>query len=149
MQKAVSLRTLFTVVTALCLGACTRSPLPPPAQASPTQPPPTQAAAPTNKDPRAARELIARGAVVIDVRTAEEYASGHLSRATNIPVQELPGRVTEIERLVGGDRTRPIVVYCAFGSRAAKAKTQLEAAGYSHVVNGGGFDDLRSEDRRD
>lgn len=141
------MRTLLAVVTALCLGACTRSELPPPARASPTQPPPTQGAAPTNKDPRAARELIARGAVVIDVRTAEEYASGHLSRAINIPVQDLPDRIAEIETLVAGDRTRPIVVYCAAGARAAKAKAQLDAVGFSSVVNGGGLDDLRAGDR--
>ncbi len=85
---------------------------------------------------------------MIDVRTAEEYASGHLSRAINIPVQELPGRIAEIETLVAGDRTRPIVVYCAAGARAAKAKAQLDGAGYSNVVNGGGLDDLRAGDRR-
>ncbi len=137
------MKTLLAIVIALCLGACTRSELPPP-----TQSPPAQALAPTNKDPRAARELIASGAIVIDVRTAEEYASGHLSRAINIPVQELPGRIAEIETLVAGDRTRPIVVYCAAGARAAKAKAQLDGAGYSNVVNGGGLDDLRAGDRR-
>jgi phage shock protein E len=35
-----------------------------------------------------------------------------------------------------------VVVYCAAGRRAAKAKQQLDAAGYTNVVNGGGFDDL-------
>ena len=130
------MKTLLAIVAALCLGACSRSELPP-----------TQASAPTSKDPAAARELIAAGAVVIDVRTADEYADAHLSRAINIPVQELPGRIAEIEALVAGDRTRPIVVYCAAGSRAAKAKAQLDAAGYSHVVNGGGLRDLRAGDR--
>ncbi|HET7499405.1 MAG TPA: rhodanese-like domain-containing protein [Kofleriaceae bacterium] len=141
------MKPLLAIVLALCLGACTRSELPPPAQVSPTQPPPAQAAAPTNKDPRAARELIASGAIVIDVRTPDEYASRHLSRAINIPVQELPRRIAEIEVLVAGDRTRPIVVYCAAGARAAEAKAQLDAAGFSSVVNGVGLDDLRAEDR--
>lgn len=130
------------VIIALCVGACSGSGLPPPAR-----PPAAQVPAPTSKDPRAARELIANGAVVIDVRTAEEYANEHLSRAINIPVQELLDRIAEIETLVAGDRTRPIVVYCAAGSRAAKAKAQLEAAGYFHVVNGGGLGDLRAGDR--
>jgi phage shock protein E len=49
----------------------------------------------------------------------------------------------EVEQLAEGDKTKPIVVYCASGGRAAKAKTQLDAAGYSNVVNGGGVDDLR------
>jgi phage shock protein E len=95
------------------------------------------------KDPATARALIATGAVVIDVRTADEYAGGHLASAVNLPVQELSSRLGEIDALVAGDKTRPVVVYCAAGGRAAKAKLQLEAAGYAHVVNGGGFDDLR------
>lgn len=132
------MRRLLTIVTALWLAACAGPAVPPPAQAPPA----------ASRDPAAARALIARGAVVIDVRTAEEYDSGHLSRAINIPVQELPGRFAEIEALVAGDRTRPIVVYCAAGSRAAKAKAQLDATGYTHVVNGGGFNDLRAADPR-
>ncbi len=55
------MKTLLAIVTALCLGACSRPELPPPAQAPPTQLLPGQAPAPTNKDPRAARELIASG----------------------------------------------------------------------------------------
>lgn len=97
-----------------------------------------------DKDPAAARAVIASGAaVVIDVRTADEYSSGHLDGAINLPVQELPARMSEVDKLVAGDRSRPIVVYCAAGSRAAKAKAELEAAGYARVINGGGFDDLR------
>lgn len=99
-----------------------------------------------SQDPATARSLIASGAVVIDVRTADEFATGHLAMAVNLPVGELPGRLAEVDRLVGGDRTRPIVVYCAAGSRAARARTALEAAGYTNVVNGGGIDDLRTAD---
>jgi phage shock protein E len=95
------------------------------------------------KDPATARSLIASGAIVIDVRTTDEYASDHLRNAVNLPVQELPSRLGEIDKLVAGDKARPIVVYCAAGTRAAKAKSQLEAVGYTHVVNGGGLDDLR------
>jgi phage shock protein E len=103
------------------------------------RPPPTS----TAKDPAAAKALIERGAVVLDVRTADEYAGGHLSNALNVPVQELSSRMSEIEKLAGGDREKPIVVYCGAGGRAAKAKAQLETAGYTRVVNGGGLDDLR------
>lgn len=104
--------------------------------------------APPSKDPATARSLIASGAVVIDVRTADEFAERHLASAVNLPVDELPGRLAEVDRLVGGDRTRPIVVYCAAGARAARAKARLEAAGYTNVVNGGGLDDLRAADDR-
>lgn len=95
------------------------------------------------KQPDVARQLIASGAVVIDVRSAEEYAEGHLPNAVNIPVHDLKARLDEVAKLVGEDKARSIVVYCAAGGRAAKAKVQLDAAGYEHVVNGGGFDDLR------
>jgi rhodanese-related sulfurtransferase len=127
---------LGIIVVAFVLGACSRSEPPPP-------PAPTTAS--TSKDPAAARKLIAAGAIVVDVRTAEEYAEAHLPQAINIPVQELPTRIPEIEKLVAGDKARPIVVYCAAGSRAAKAKAKLDAAGYSNVVNGGGLDDLATD----
>jgi phage shock protein E len=124
------------VVAAVCLAGCSRS----------ESPPPTPTTASTSKDPAAARRLVAAGAKVIDVRTADEYAEAHVPNAINIPVQELPTRLPEVAELVAGDKARPIVVYCAAGSRAAKAKATLEAAGYSAVVNGGGLDDLSAGD---
>ena len=42
-------------------------------------------------------------------------------------------------QLAHGDKSKPIVVYCAAGKRAARAKETLEAAGYTNVVNGGGI----------
>jgi phage shock protein E len=125
-------RTLFAVL--LALASCSKSDTP---RGSDT------GAVKQAKDPAAAREWIALGAVVLDVRTPDEFAIGHLPRATNLPVQEVTQRIAEIDKLVGGDRTKPVVVYCAAGARAAKAKQQLEAAGYTRVINGGGFDDLR------
>jgi phage shock protein E len=126
----------FALVLVLALGvaSCSRS------EPTPADHPPAVASA---KDPQAARTLIARGAVVLDVRTADEYAGGHLPSAVNLPVQELGQRIGDVDRLVAGDKTRPIVVYCARGARAAKAKQALEAAGYSSVTNGGGLDDLQ------
>ena len=95
------------------------------------------------KDPAAAKKLIASGAVVLDVRTADEFASGHIAGAVNIPVAELGQRMGEVAALVKTDKAAPLVVYCASGSRSTQAHQELSAAGYSHVVNGGGFDDLR------
>lgn len=114
----------------------------PPAQAAPAA---TAAQHPrsSGKDPAAAKDLIAKGAVVLDVRTPEEFADGHLPNATNIPVHEVARRISEVDQLVGGDKTRPVVAYCASGARSARAKAALEAAGYTNVVNGGGFDDLQ------
>lgn len=102
----------------------------------------TSAATKPSKDPALAKQRIAEGAVVLDVRTPDEFAAGHLPNAVNVPIGDLPSRMPEVDKLAGGDHGRSIVVYCQAGGRAAKAKTQLEAAGYSQVVNGGGLDDL-------
>ena len=102
-----------------------------------------QRAAQRVQDPEAAKRLIGQGAVVIDVRSPGEYEGGHVANATNIPVDEVERRLAEVEKLTGGDRTKPVVVYCGKGSRAAKAKQILDAAGYTGVVNGGGLDDLQ------
>lgn len=125
------------VIACALLGACSKSE-PTSATTSSVAPPPSRA-----KDPDAARALITSGAIVIDVRSPDEYVEEHLPNAVNIPVQEMSARLDEVAKLVANDKSRPIVVYCAAGSRAAKAKAQLDAAGYSRVVNGGGLDDLR------
>lgn len=125
-----------SAVVAVALLACSKS------EQAPQPTPAAQAPAKTI-DPQRARDLIAKGAVVVDVRTPGEFADGHLASATNIPVQDFATRIAEVDKLVAGDRTRPVVVYCAAGKRAAKAKAQLDAGGYTQVVNGGGYDDLR------
>jgi phage shock protein E len=71
-----------------------------------------------------AKDLVARGALLLDVRTAAEYAAGHVAGAINIPVDDLSSRLGEI------DPGRPIVVYCQSGARAARATQTLCDAGY-------------------
>lgn len=133
---------LFATLTCCALLACGKSEAPPPSSSALTSSPSTPAPSSTAKDPEAAKKLIAAGAVVLDVRNPDEFATGHVPNAVNIPVGEVSGRLDEVARLVGDDKTKPIVVYCAAGRRAAKAKETLAAAGYSQVVNGGGYDDL-------
>lgn len=94
-------------------------------------------------DQAKAKELIAAGAVVLDVRKPDEFAAGHLPSATNIPVQEFAERIAEVDKLVGGDKDAPIVVHCMLGKRAAAAKELLEKAGYTNVVNGISYNDLK------
>ncbi len=84
-----------------------------------------------------AKEKIAQGASVIDVRTPAEYASGHFNGAKNIPLAELQARVSEI-----GDKQKPIVVYCASGMRSAHAARILTASGFTDVTNAGGLASL-------
>ena len=71
------------------------------------------------------RKLVEQGALLLDVRTPAEFAEGHVTRATNIPVQELPARLQEV-----GSRSRPVVVYCRSGGRSAQASAMLSAAGF-------------------
>ena len=127
---------VLALVLALPLAACSEKETTAATKSAP-------AATKPGKDPAKAREMIAAGAIVVDVRTPDEFAAGSVPGAANIPIQDFAGRIAEVEKLAGGDKTRPIVVYCASGNRSSKAKTQLEAAGYTQVVNGGGFDDLR------
>jgi rhodanese-related sulfurtransferase len=72
-----------------------------------------------------AQTLVQRGALLIDVRTASEYAAGHVTDAINIPVADLPARLGEL------DATVPVVVYCQSGGRATQAAATLCSAGFS------------------
>ncbi len=99
-----------------------------------------------DRDPALAKRLVEEeGAILLDVRTSEEHAEGHLDGSVNISHDELEGRLAEIEALTGGDKSKPIVTYCRSGGRAGKAKATLEAAGYTQVTNVGGMTDYPSE----
>ncbi|RME89916.1 MAG: rhodanese-like domain-containing protein [Candidatus Hydrogenedentota bacterium] len=84
------------------------------------------------------KSWIEQGALVVDVRTPEEFASGHYPNAKNIPLQELESRISEF-----GNKDNKIVLYCRSGRRASIAKKILEAAGYKNVVNAGGLYDIQ------
>ncbi len=78
------------------------------------------------------RELVANGALLLDVRSPEEFRDRHLEGAMNIPVQELTTRVREL-----GAKERPIVVYCRSGARSASAATFMKSVGYKVLDIGG------------
>ena len=77
-----------------------------------------------------ARKLVAAGARLLDVRSPEEYARGHLPGALNIPVQELDRRVAE-----AGPTDGELVVYCRSGHRSSRAAEILRQHGFSKVHN--------------
>jgi rhodanese-related sulfurtransferase len=85
---------------------------------------------------RDAAELLRKGAVVIDVRKASEYGSGHLSQAFNVPVDEIEGFSSE--RLK--DKSRAILVHCKTGLRSKKAKEKLTRMGYRNVFDLGSYE---------
>lgn len=74
------------------------------------------------------------GATIIDVRTPEEYADGHLEGAQNINLQSSTF-TAEIGAL---PKDASYVVYCRSGNRSADAVAQMKAAGFTNVVDAGG-----------
>lgn len=80
--------------------------------------------------------------LILDVRTAEEFATGHIREAKNIPLKELPSRIDELEKF----KARPVVVVCAKGLKSAKATAQLNKAGYTEAATlVGGLDAWHSQ----
>ncbi len=77
-----------------------------------------------------ARELVAAGARLVDVRSPAEFAAGHLPGAVNVPLGELARRMAKL-----GAKDAPIVLYCASGARSAHAKRLLAAGGFTRVRN--------------
>ena len=74
-------------------------------------------------------KLKSEGAVLVDVRSAAEFASGNAPGTINIPLPELGSRLAEIPK------TSPVVVCCASGTRSGMAKMLLRKNGYSNVHN--------------
>lgn len=94
-------------------------------------------------DADAAREgwqLIDRGALVIDVRSQQEFDAGHLEGALHIPFDQ----TDEIARAIGEDRQREVVLYCGSGRRVGIAIDALEERGFEALYNATGLDALRA-----
>ena len=81
---------------------------------------------------------IEAGAPVLDVRTAGEYASGHVAGARHVSVLDPTFR----QRVDDLDRDETVYVYCASGHRSGRAAAVLEDMGFERVVNAGGIGDL-------
>lgn len=106
-----------------------------------------EAAGPEPIEPKSLGARIAwadRSLVVLDVRTPEEFAAGHLPGAINIPHTELASRVAELE----GSRDSDIVVYCRTGARSATALGVLEKSGFKRLFHLQGDYTRWSEEKR-
>lgn len=73
-------------------------------------------------------------AILLDVRTWEEYVGGHIEDAINIPLQ----RIEEVQRQFT-DKSVPVFVYCRSGVRSATASQELQNMGYQDVRDIGGI----------
>ncbi|WP_300662713.1 rhodanese-like domain-containing protein [Fluviicola sp.] len=78
-------------------------------------------------------EAIKNGAYLVDVRTPEEFSSGSVNGAVNIPLDRISGQLAKFK---GKEQ---IVVFCRSGARSGQAKSILERNGIQHVFNGGSW----------
>lgn len=92
---------------------------------------PSFAAGVKNLTPAEAKTLLAKDKRIflLDVRTPEEYRQARLQGSRLIPLSELQARLAEVPR------NRPVLVYCAVGSRSAAAGGILASRGYHDVLN--------------
>lgn len=82
-----------------------------------------------------ARRLIKEGAMLIDVRTEEEYQAAHLKKAINIPLSEISNGMGKFVP----DRNRVVLLHCRSGSRSFMGKRILKRMQYQNVYNLGSF----------
>ena len=73
-------------------------------------------------------------AVLLDVRTREEYSEGHIEKSINLPLQEIKNAPKVIKK-----KDTPLFVYCHSGARSANAVNHLKNMGYTNVTNIGGI----------
>ncbi|MDG2115312.1 MAG: rhodanese-like domain-containing protein [Porticoccaceae bacterium] len=70
---------------------------------------------------------------IIDVRSIEEWASGHLVSAQHLQLELISEGITDLVE----DKDQAIYVYCRSGNRSGQAKLILDAMGYNDVTNAG------------
>jgi molybdopterin/thiamine biosynthesis adenylyltransferase/rhodanese-related sulfurtransferase len=81
-------------------------------------------------DPAVVREQVSNGAVVIDVREADEWSTGHIPGAKHVPKSYLESRIEG----AAPDRDQHVILYCQSGNRSAwAARTLIEDLGYENV----------------
>jgi rhodanese-related sulfurtransferase len=77
-----------------------------------------------------ATQVINQGkSLILDVRSADEFAAGHIRDAKNIPLKELPNRLSELDKF----KERPVIVVCNKGLQSSKATSQLKKAGFTQA----------------
>ncbi len=77
----------------------------------------------------------------IDVRTTQEFKSGHVPEATHIPYNVIAKEISKLTT----DKSAVIKVYCKVGGRAGIAKKTLEKLGYKNIINAGGYEQIMKE----
>ena len=81
------------------------------------------------------------GFILLDVRTKEEYESGYIPGAINIPLSDINGNV--VSSLP--DKSQMILVYCRSGNRSRQASDKLSRLGYTNIIEIGGINSWKGE----
>jgi rhodanese-related sulfurtransferase len=84
------------------------------------------------------KALVSNGALIVDVRTTNEFKGGHIKNALNIPVDTIAGKVRELK-----EKGKPVITCCASGIRSARAAAILKQNGIE-AYNGGSWVSLGS-----
>jgi len=114
------MRIALVLVLASALLGCASSPSSVPAAPAAAAPDPGQVDGP------AAHKLVEGGAALVDVRSADEYATRHIDGAINVPADAVASHDF-------GGKDKPVVLYCMHGRRSALAAETLRSAGYTKV----------------
>lgn len=87
--------------------------------------------------PPQAKEMLAQtpAPLLIDVRTAQEFRSGHIQGSKLLPLSDLAAKIGQ----VSPDKSQPLIVYCQSGARSAQAAHHLAAMGYQTIYDLGGI----------
>ena len=80
-------------------------------------------------------------ALLIDVRTLEEYQNGFIAGAVNIPYDEIESKISNFTN----QKNKPLYLYCRSGRRSKEASSKLVELGYSNIVEFGGILDWNGE----
>lgn len=81
-------------------------------------------------------QLIKNGAVIVDVRSKGEFASGHVKGSVNIPLEQITNNVSNLKKHAH------VIVCCRSGNRSGMAKRMLQSKGLNNVTNGGSWQNV-------
>lgn len=83
------------------------------------------------------QSIIDEGAFLVDVRTPGEFAGGHVKGSVNIPLNMVPAQLAKFKN------KKNIIVFCQSGGRSSQAKNILQQNGFTNVINGGTWNNVR------
>ena len=79
-----------------------------------------------------ATQLLNQGkSVVLDIRSPEDFAAGHIRDARHIPLKELKSRISELDKF----KSKSVIVVCSSGAQSARAASVLKSAGFGDVYS--------------